>query len=175
MFQLERNFKPCLKFLNFYPPYINYLDRSLQMIKDIQESNNKFKAFLRSILARATYSRQDLPDLLSLPVQRLPRYALLLRELQKKTEGMDATHGDIEHLDRAIQQIKKVTCQINSAKGQTDSHYNMFEIFNEIQDCPHSIVSAQRQFRFRFNCTVADSSKELNTKMGEKLAIFFFK
>lgn len=163
------------KFLTHYPPYINYLDRSLQLIKDIQESNNKFKAFLRSILCRATYSRQDLSDLLSLPVQRLPRYGLLLGELRKKTEGMDPHHPDIEHLESAIQQIKKVTSSINSAKGQTDNHYNMFEIFNEIADCPHSVVSSQRQFKLRFNCTVADNSRELGTKMGEKLCMLFFK
>ena len=69
-------------------------------------------------LSQATYSRQDLSDLLSLPVQRLPRYALLLGELRKKTEGVDPTHPDINHLDTAIQQIKKVTRQVNSAKVQ---------------------------------------------------------
>jgi hypothetical protein len=104
----------CDRFLHHYPPYINYLDQSLTLIKEIQESNNKFKAFLRSILSRATYSRQDLSDLLSLPVQRLPRYALLLTELKKKTEGININHPDIEHLEIAIQQIKKVLSKVKS-------------------------------------------------------------
>ena len=165
----------CSKFITHYPPYINFMDRSLLLIKEIQESNTKFKAFLRTVLSRATYSRQDLSDLLSLPVQRLPRYGLLLSELKKKTAGMDPNHPDIEHLESAILQIKKVNQEVNSAKGQTDNHYNMFDIFNEIIDCPHHIVSAQRQYIFRFNCTVADNSKDLGTKMGEKICILFFK
>ena len=130
---------------------------------------------MRTILSRATYSRQDLSDLLSLPVQRLPRYGLLLQELRKKTEGMNPNHADIEHLESAIQQIKKVTCQINSAKGQTENHMNMFEIVNQIENCPPNVLSSQRVFRLRYNCVVADNSKELGTKMGEKLCILFFK
>ena len=59
------------RFSETYPPYINYLDQSLQLIKDIQERNYKFKAFLRSILAQQAYSRQGLCDLLSLPIQEM--------------------------------------------------------------------------------------------------------
>ena len=51
----------------------------------------------------------------------------------------------------------------------------MFEIVNEIENCPPSVLSSQRHFELRFNCTIADNSKELNTKHGEKLTIILFK
>jgi hypothetical protein len=69
-------------FLKLYTLYINGYPQSSAALTQLQDSNRKFAAFL----AKASESRLDMPSLLILPVQRIPRYELLLSELLKKTD-----------------------------------------------------------------------------------------
>lgn len=85
------------RLLKEYPPYINYLEQSLEKVKTLTEKSTKFRAFLKSTQARSTY-KYDLVDMLTRPVQQLPRYLLLLKDLKSKTEVMDSEHPDIREL-----------------------------------------------------------------------------
>lgn len=52
--------------------------------------------------------------LLSLPMQRLPRYILLLQELRKQTEKFNPGHDDLGNLQMAIKGIKDVTATVST-------------------------------------------------------------
>ena len=54
------------------------------------------------------------------PVQRLPRYALLLKELQKNTP---AKHSDYSQLTKAIKVIEKILDAINNKKKGINSDF----------------------------------------------------
>ena len=140
-----------------YPPYINYLDNAQKMIKELEGSNQRFNAFCRARLAKGSYNRQSLSALLSLPFQQLPRYILLLDSLLKSIKKFNEHHDDIPNLQNAIAGIKKVTATVNDKKQQADDHLAMFDIFSQIKNALNQIISAQRHYQFRFNCTAVDS------------------
>lgn len=62
-----------------------------------------------------------LTDLLITPIQRIPRYSLLLKELNKKTPS---THPDHQDLCKAIQLFDELGQHINEQKKQSDSKTN---------------------------------------------------
>ena len=39
----------CEKFLVHYPPYLNYLEQALLRIKELSDTNSKFKIFLKQV------------------------------------------------------------------------------------------------------------------------------
>ena len=50
----------CSKFLTHYPPYINFLDQSLQLIKELQDRNqNKIQFLLVLILTKSLYLTEN--------------------------------------------------------------------------------------------------------------------
>jgi len=57
----------------------------MTLLKNLKENNSKFKQFLLSIKKNTQYNNLDLEDYLIKPVQRLPKYVLLLKLLLKKT------------------------------------------------------------------------------------------
>lgn len=58
----------------------------MTLLKNLKETNVKFKQFLLSIKKNISqYNNLDLEDYLIKPVQRLPKYVLLLKLLLKKT------------------------------------------------------------------------------------------
>lgn len=158
-----------------YPPYINYLDNAQKMIKELEGSNQRFNAFCRARLAKGSYNRQSLSALLSLPFQQLPRYILLLDSLLKSIKKFNEHHDDIPNLQNAIAGIKKVTATVNDKKQQADDHLAMFDIFSQIENAPNQIISAQRHYQFRFNCTAVDSSNKLGIAKGTKLCMLVFR
>ncbi len=86
-------------------PYAIYLANYSSALKLLEELENKKKAI-------ATYCQQcqdecggmTLTGLLVTPVQRIPRYQLLLQEVIKFTP---AEHPDLENLGAALTAVKK--------------------------------------------------------------------
>ena len=58
--------------------------------------------------------------MLILPIQRIPRYQLLLKELIKRTEQYDEYHCDLYDLRNAFDQITEVTQCINDRMKEND-------------------------------------------------------
>ncbi|CAG5098750.1 Oidioi.mRNA.OKI2018_I69.XSR.g15942.t1.cds [Oikopleura dioica] len=162
------------RLLKEYPPYINYLEHSLEKVKSLTEKSTKFRAFLKSTQARSTY-KFDLVDMLTRPVQHLPRYLLLLKDLKAKTEVMNKDHKDIEHLDKALEIIHKVTKTVNQARGKAEDQFALIDLLNnEIDKCPMYLISAQRRIVARYNCVGLDASACLGTKLNDKLCVILF-
>ena len=63
---------------------------------------------------------QTLDSLLILPIQRIPRYQLLLKELIKQTERFEEYHRDLSDLRNAYAQITEVAQVINERMKDND-------------------------------------------------------
>jgi len=92
----------------------------------LTEAKNKksFKSFLNSPRCKKALKRQDLTSFLITPVQRLPRYVLLLKEMVKCTPE---DHEDFETLQKALQGITKVADTVNASKLHHESKELMFK------------------------------------------------
>lgn len=61
-----------------YPPYVNFIGNTKEMLQQCDENKPRFHAFLKVCQTKPECGRQTLKDLMIVPVQRLPRYVLLL-------------------------------------------------------------------------------------------------
>eukprot|EP00010_Vexillifera_abyssalis_P000777 CAMPEP_0201551084 /NCGR_PEP_ID=MMETSP0173_2-20130828/7317_1 /ASSEMBLY_ACC=CAM_ASM_000268 /TAXON_ID=218659 /ORGANISM="Vexillifera sp., Strain DIVA3 564/2" /LENGTH=642 /DNA_ID=CAMNT_0047961245 /DNA_START=24 /DNA_END=1949 /DNA_ORIENTATION=+ len=102
-----------------YSPYINTFDKRLRLLETLQNAKDqKFNKFLQSAMAAAEMKGLDLPSFLIQPVQRLPRYELLLRELCKHTPK---SHSDYTRINEAYEAVKEVNAKVNQMKRDEEN------------------------------------------------------
>lgn len=154
--------------LKAYPPFVNFFETMKEMLTQCDMNKPRFHAFLKVCQTRPECGRQGLQDLLIRPVQRLPSIMLLLNDILKNTGKSNA---DFLALEQALSAIKEVMTHINEDKRKTEGQKVMFDIFNEIHDCPPDLVSSHRSFIAR--CEVMELSDELSGR-GNHLVLFLF-
>jgi len=102
-------FLSMLEFLKCYNQYVNHYNRSLDALAEAAKS----PAFLDFIRAKAMKVGKELRDLLIVPIQRIPRYVILLEEARKSTER---THPDFADLSLAVSKMQSIADYVNEKK-----------------------------------------------------------
>ena len=82
---IGRVFLDMAPFLKCYTQYCNFFEESNQTYAQLSETNTKFKKFLKKTLKAPECKNLGLDSFLIMPVQRIPRYILLLKDLLKHT------------------------------------------------------------------------------------------
>lgn len=132
--------------MKVYPLFVNFFEMSKETVLKCDRERPRFHAFLKICLSKPECGRQTLAELLIRPVQRLPSMNLLLTDLLKQTAKADPNNPDIVPLGKAVDALKSVMTHINEYKRKTDSQVQMFEIIQEIDNCPANILSSHRSF-----------------------------
>ncbi|XP_018047069.1 PREDICTED: protein ECT2 isoform X2 [Atta colombica] len=159
-------FEPDL--VKAYPPYVNFFENTKQMLEECDQNKPRFHAFLKNCQTIPECGRQSLKELLIKPIQRLPSISLLLSDILKHT---DKNNPDYSALEASISCIKKVMTYINEDKRKTERQLAMFDIFNEIDNCPPHLVSSHRSFISK--CDVMEVTEGLSGR-GDHLVLFLF-
>jgi hypothetical protein len=106
-------FIKIVDFMKVYVGYIENFDTSIRVRQELLKSKR-----YRALLEKCTSpERQDLASFLIMPVQRLPRYILLLRELYKHTPP---THPDEPLLAKAVEKVSAVAEFVNEKKRNAE-------------------------------------------------------
>ncbi|XP_046857263.1 protein ECT2-like [Xenia sp. Carnegie-2017] len=154
-----------------YPKYINFFDMRRESVVQCDQRKPRFHAFLEICRSKHECDRQTLAELLILPVQRLPRMNLLLKELLKETRKADLNNPDIAHLEKAIAALESVITHINECKRESDGQVQMFEIMGDIENCPPNILAAHRSLVLKID------GFEISDEFGKKaqpVTLFLF-
>ncbi|CAL1534006.1 unnamed protein product, partial [Lymnaea stagnalis] len=151
-----------------YPPFVNFFENTKETIQRSDHSNPRFHAFLKLCLSKPECGRQSLQELLIRPVQRLPSVVLLLQDLLKRT---DSSNPDKAKLEQAIEKVKNIMTHINEDKRKTESQVVMFDIVNDIDSCPATLLSSNRHFVMKVD--VMELSGNLSSR-GDPLTLFVF-
>jgi protein ECT2 len=154
--------------LKAYPPYVNFFEQMKATLIQCAKSKPRFQAFLKLNQGKPECGRQSLQELMIRPVQRLPSISLLLNDILKHTPAANRDH---DLLVDAMKAVKEVMTYINEDKRKTEGQKQMFEIFNEIENCPPHLVSSNRSFVSR--CEVTELSETLSGR-GDSLLLFLF-
>lgn len=102
-----------------YSPFINNHATITYDIKKLSELNQPFSKFLSEIRLNPDFKGNDLGSLLIRPVQRIPRYVLLIESLLNNTpEG----HKEYQTLKECYEMIIDVADEINYNRSLWDSH-----------------------------------------------------
>lgn len=95
-------------FMKMYTSYINNYEKSLHALTLLGE-NKKWSKFLQETRSKSK-DGMDLMSLLIMPIQRLPRYELLLKELRRQSTGTNT------HLEAALVKIVEINSHVNDMK-----------------------------------------------------------
>ncbi|XP_031623915.1 protein ECT2-like [Contarinia nasturtii] len=156
------------RLLKAYPPYVNFFEQMKDTLQQCIAQNPKFHAFLKINQSKPECGRQTLQDLMIRPVQRLPSMSLLINDILKHTPK---SNPDFKVLEEALNAIKDVMKYINEDKRKTEGRVALFDIFNEIDNCPADLVSSHRSYISR--CEVSELSNCLSGR-DDPLMIFLF-
>ena len=141
-------------FLNitpFFASYIDYVNNYPAALETLNKlhSNERFQAFLE----QAEKERPDLylASVLVFPIQRIPRYILLLADLLKHT---DKDHPDYMTLERALSTMQETGEHINERKRENESSTKMCFIQSSIKGKGTQVFVPGRLFVSEWNVGV---------------------
>ncbi|XP_065202410.1 rho guanine nucleotide exchange factor osg-1 isoform X2 [Planococcus citri] len=148
--------------IDSYIAFINNWKSAKEAIKQTCHMKPAFAKFLEA-MAKEHKGKLALDSLLIMPVQRIPRYELLIQSLIKHTE---VCHPDFEKLQEALHQVHELAVRINCTERE---NLELEQIENLI-DGLGNLVSADRQF-LRYDLVSMTSGQGLSRK---ERALFLF-
>jgi hypothetical protein len=131
-------------FFKLYKHYVNNFDKSVIALKECRSQNKRFKEFLEKLEYTERLSKLSLDSFLILPVQRIPRYVLLLKELLRVTPS---THPDHEDLGHAHDAARELADYINRNKSDADTLNQIYAIKEQIEGYDDLIATGRRFIR----------------------------
>ncbi|KAJ2159424.1 hypothetical protein GGF46_003023 [Coemansia sp. RSA 552] len=132
----------CLKHLEDYKPYQRYHEECM-----LQKRTN----------------RQSLKDLLMLPIQRITRYTLLLKNILKHTPAVHSDHIDI---CRAVKNVTHFATIVNECRRKQEEVQRTIEVLRSIDVCPPFPHIETRAFVAEFYV------RELISRLPTRLLLF---
>lgn len=104
--------------LTLYVDFVNGFGSASTLLRELNETK---RSFARA-LAKLTHGKQAglyaLETLLVVPVQRVPRYVLLMKEVLRHTPE---THGDYAACNKALAQMERIGNLINEKKREFEN------------------------------------------------------
>lgn len=158
--------------LKAYPAFVNFFEDTKATICSCESKLPKFHAFLKKCESNPQCMRQSLQELLITPVQRLPRYLLLLEAIRKKTSPHLADH---KLLQDAIGTIEDVLTHINEDKRKTEGQMLMFEVVKDIEG-GELLLSSRRSFVTKVDAKliVKNENSQPVLYKGHVITLFLF-
>lgn len=125
----------------------------------------KLEKFLKKTECMQCCRNLKLESFLIMPIQRLPRYILLLKELQKYTHSQ---HPDYEHIAAALEVMGSLASKLNESQRMKESSDKINEIKSEVRGAQLPLESL-----FIFEGALMCKTEKVNTtpKMLVKLHV----
>lgn len=126
---------------NIYKDYVNNFSKSLLTIRDLSRDDFAFNQLLKRLQLDERSNRLDLPSLLLNPVQRIPRYVLLLKQLSKHTI-------ENEDLNFLLNKLSIFLEELNSSMRSSLDTFSLVSIHNRPKKnlCSMSLREKMRPF-----------------------------
>jgi len=113
--------------LKVYETFVNNYDRALALLDSPALQKRKaFQQFMKDAAGKAVgVGYAGISHYLIMPIQRPPRFLMLLGELVKYTP---AQHLDMPSLKRSVQKMSALTSYLNEARRLSESHAKVEEM-----------------------------------------------
>jgi len=130
-------------FLKIYTDYVSKYDT--QCIRTLQHlsKNKKFQLFLEETMVDERVRGQTLTAFLIMPVQRIPRYEMLLNNVLKLTAE---DHTDFAALRMACDKLKAIACHVNENKRLVENMDKVYRIQMSIKGMDRVLMQPHRHF-----------------------------
>ncbi|KAJ1801275.1 hypothetical protein LPJ59_000424 [Coemansia sp. RSA 2399] len=124
-----------------YKRYINGYQHALASSRELEAKNPLYEAFLQRAREREECKKLGISDLLIMPVQRIPRYTLLLTDLIK---GIPDDDPDVPRIRLALERVNEIGQLADNQVAETVAQ--LHHIHTTVEGCPPNIISASREF-----------------------------
>ena len=124
--------KIMFEFAPFFRVYMSFIDCYQQQerkLEDLSSENIGLQELIKKCEANPRCRGLSLKSFLIMPVQRIPRYKMLLHELAKRT---DPNHNDFNDIEKACAAISRVASQINHSIKQQENKKVMLDLRSAI-------------------------------------------
>lgn len=139
--KIGKVFLDLAPYLKFYSTYANDFKQATNLVEDQLLKNKPFRNFMERQESRPEVSKK-LNALLITPVQRIPRYKLLLDDIIKNTPRY---HPDKENLMEARTQIDAIAWYINDQIEDYEKNKIMIDIQKSLQGGLPKIIKPDRK------------------------------
>ncbi|KAF9988138.1 hypothetical protein BGZ65_011851 [Modicella reniformis] len=124
-------------FLKMYSNYVKTYSSALTHINDCMNRNERFTEFLKATVKRQECKSLDFQAYLILPVQRIPRYKMLLESLLRHTPE---NHPDHRKLQTAFASMEQTATSVNETIRQHEMFVKMVELQSKIAGLSEPLV-----------------------------------
>eukprot|EP01125_Pyxidicula_operculata_P022085 TRINITY_DN8872_c0_g1_i1.p1 TRINITY_DN8872_c0_g1~~TRINITY_DN8872_c0_g1_i1.p1 ORF type:complete len:791 (-),score=127.67 TRINITY_DN8872_c0_g1_i1:54-2426(-) len=142
-FKLSTNFLQLVPQLDVYTSYVNNYEISMKTLSEARKSKS-FREYEALAMNTPTVELAEICDYLITPIQRIPRYILLLKEYRK---AMSESHSDYVQIGEAIDQLSQVTKNLNDSKREAENLTRLVALESMVffnTDVKKSIVTPDR-------------------------------
>ncbi|ELP85970.1 Rho/RAC guanine nucleotide exchange factor, putative [Entamoeba invadens IP1] len=136
-------FKNFIPYFRVYYQFLGNTAISLHTLTQLEQSKTIANYFEKLRIAIPGQNKLDVRGFLIMPVQRLPRYNLLLTDLLKNTPQ---THTDYPYLIVALKEMKKLTDSANKAITAAERRRKLFLVETRISGFSGTLVEPHRVF-----------------------------
>ncbi|ELP88827.1 Rho/RAC guanine nucleotide exchange factor, putative [Entamoeba invadens IP1] len=136
-------FQRFIPFLKVYKLFIGNNEVCLGSIAKLEKSEEATAYLEQCRLKIEGPSQQPLRSLLIMPVQRIPRYVLLIKDLLKNT---DESHKDHKTLEIVLGEMEDLAKVCNAALVNTERMMKMFKIRDSIRGYEGELINSSRYF-----------------------------
>ncbi|ELR14853.1 RhoGEF domain containing protein [Acanthamoeba castellanii str. Neff] len=121
-------FLRLVDYLKVYTAYVQNFNTSMAVIERVQKKK-EVAAYFQKCKEHPEGKSLDLASFLIMPVQRIPRYNLLLTDMMRHTWE---DHPDYNNLKKATDKIQSIAAFINERKREAENVSKTLEISNKI-------------------------------------------
>jgi len=134
---IAKCFQSITPLIKFFVPYIEHYPEADLELQNLLNSNKKFAQQCDLLLKEGM---QPITSLIIMPVQRMPKYFLLIKEIMKSTPKW---HSDSNDLPNVMNIIKDASQKADAKSNEAKRKGELFSLQNSITDCP-PLVSPTR-------------------------------
>lgn len=130
-------------YLKLYSAYAKNFQHAASALQDCEQKNRQFRLFKEKQESRPEVKGLKLNALLITPIQRIPRYKLLLEELKQNTKP---NQDDYTSLTEAVHNVTEIATHINEHVRDHENFLKCLSIQNILGEDGPKIVAPGRKF-----------------------------
>jgi len=120
-------FVKMTEYLKIYTQYITSYDLAIQTLINCRKKNKRLDQWIEETENNPNLNGLKIGSLLILPIQRIPRYSLLLRDMLKHTWE---DHIDYKNLEECTTQMESVATYLNNKKAEAENITKVNDLFS---------------------------------------------
>ncbi|KAH6580172.1 hypothetical protein BASA50_006778 [Batrachochytrium salamandrivorans] len=133
-------------YLKMYSLYVKNFNRAIALVSEIAQKNTLFSAFIAEQGLRPECKGRIFQTFLIEPVQRIPRYKLLLEDLLKRTSEF---HPDYLRVVKALKLVSEVATFVNEEIRMHENVLQMIDIQKGLLGLNESLLAPGRHYIYR--------------------------